>query len=217
MSNLKIEYVKLSDLQQYEKNARTHSEEQVQQLMHSITEFGFTNPVLIDENNVLIAGHGRSMAAERLGMDKVPAIRLVGLSDEKRKALRIADNQLALNAGWDMDLLAQEIQDLQLADYDVNILGFSDEMLNNLLDNGFDDVSETDPTLKAGDRDPIRNITFTVSADQLELIERVISETWKLEPDDPASINENRNGNSLYYICRFFENNCKELESWGKH
>lgn len=164
MSNLKIEYVKLSDLKAYDKNARMHSEQQILQVMNSISEFGFTNPVLIDDNNVLIAGHGRSMAAERLGMFEVPAIRLVGLSEDKRKALRIADNQIALNSTWDMDLLAQEIQDLQLADYDIDILGFSDEEIDSLL-NGLSDDEDSagltdddqvpeppeDPVAKRGD------------------------------------------------------------------
>lgn len=213
---LKIEYIKLSELKHYDQNSRTHSEEQVQQLINSITEFGFVNAVLIDENNELIAGHGRSKAAERLGMDKIPAVRLVGLSKEQQKALRIADNKLSLNAGWDYDLLAREIQDLQLADYDVDILGFSDEELNNIIDMGFEDTPETEPALKDGDRDPIRNMTFTISAEQLTLIKRVLDLTSKLEPTDPAGINDNRNGNALYYICQFFENNCKELKTWGK-
>lgn len=164
MSNLKIEYVKLSDLKVYDKNARMHSEQQILQVMNSISEFTFTNPVLIDENNVLIAGHGRSMAAERLGMFEVPAIRLVGLSEDKRKALRIADNQIALNSTWDMDLLAQEIQDLQLADYNLDVLGFSDEEIDSLL-NGLSDDEDSagltdddqvpeppeDPVAKRGD------------------------------------------------------------------
>lgn len=131
---MKIEYVAVEELRAYDKNARTHSPDQVAQIVASINEFGFTNPVLIDENNELIAGHGRTMAAQSMGLEKVPAIRLVGLSDQQKKALRIADNQLALNAGWDFELLAQEIQQLDLDGYDLDVLGFDEQYLTHLLD-----------------------------------------------------------------------------------
>lgn len=130
---IKIEYIKISDIKTYAQNARTHSDEQVNQLVKSITEFGFTNPILIDENSELIAGHGRTMAAKELGLDKLPAIRLKGLSPEKVKALRLADNQLALNSGWDADLLALEIEALNDAGYDLELIGFDDEELDKLL------------------------------------------------------------------------------------
>ena len=130
---IKIEYIKISDIKTYAQNARTHSDEQVNQLVKSITEFGFTNPILIDENSELIAGHGRTMAAKELGLDKLPAIRLKGLSPEKAKALRLADNQLALNSGWDADLLALEIEALNDAGYDLELIGFDDEELDKLL------------------------------------------------------------------------------------
>src|SRR5699024_6320771 len=131
---LKIEYLNLSEFRHYERNARTHSEEQIQQLVSSIQEFGFTNPVLIDEQNELIAGHGRIMAAELVGMDSVPSIRLKGLSADQKKALRIADNQLALNAGWDLELLASEIESLATADFDIDLLGFDSKFLDALFE-----------------------------------------------------------------------------------
>lgn len=130
----KIEYINVDDLKAYERNARTHSDEQVQQVAESIKEFGFTNPVLIDENNELIAGHGRSMAAKSIGMKEVPAIRLKGLTNAQKKALRIADNQLALNAGWDEELLRIELGELQELDFNLDVMGFSDEELDLLLD-----------------------------------------------------------------------------------
>lgn len=132
--NHKYEQIKVSDLKGYEKNARVHSAEQVQQVVNSIKEFGFTNPVLIDEENVLIAGHGRTEAAKILGLEKVPAIRLNGLTDAQKKALRIADNQLALNATWDEDLLAAELEEIHLENFDLDLLGFDDDFLNGLLD-----------------------------------------------------------------------------------
>lgn len=129
-----IEYVNVDDLKAYERNARTHSDEQIKQVAESIKEFGFTNPVLIDENNEIIAGHGRTMAAKSIGMKEVPAIRLNGLTAAQKKALRIADNQLALNAGWDEELLRIELGELQELDFNLDVMGFSDEELDLLLD-----------------------------------------------------------------------------------
>ena len=130
---LKIEYLPVGKLLRYAKNSRTHSDEQVEQLVNSIREFGFTNPVLIDEKNELIAGHGRLAAAEFLEMDKVPAIRLSNLSEKQKKAYRIADNKLALNAGWDMQLLAEEVKELMDDDFDIDLLGFNDAELDEML------------------------------------------------------------------------------------
>ncbi|EEQ5846521.1 TPA: ParB N-terminal domain-containing protein, partial [Enterobacter kobei] len=129
----KIEYLPVGKLLRYAKNSRTHSDEQVEQLVNSIREFGFTNPVLIDEKNELIAGHGRLAAAEILEMDKVPAIRLSNLSEKQKKAYRIADNKLALNAGWDMQLLAEEVKALMDDDFDIDLLGFNDAELDEML------------------------------------------------------------------------------------
>lgn len=130
---LKIEYLKIEDVTCYGKNARMHSPEQIEQLVNSIQEFGFTNPILIDDDGNLIAGHGRLEAAEKLGLDDVPAIRLRNLSEKQVKALRIADNQLALNASWDMDLLAAELAELDSDSFDLDLLGFDDEFLAGLL------------------------------------------------------------------------------------
>ena len=129
-------------LTEYEHNARTHSDVQITQIANSITEFGFTNPVLIDEQHNIIAGHGRLAAAHKLGMDTVPTIQLEGLSETQKKAYVIADNQLALNAGWDMDLLRLEIDDLRAVDFDIDLLGFDDDVLGAVVDGGEpDDLS----------------------------------------------------------------------------
>lgn len=130
---LKIEYLPVGKMLRYAKNSRTHSDEQVDQLVNSIREFGFTNPVLIDEKNELIAGHGRLAAAEILELDKVPAIRLSNLSEKQKKAYRIADNKLALNAGWDMQLLAEEVKELMDDDFDIDLLGFNGAELDEML------------------------------------------------------------------------------------
>jgi ParB-like chromosome segregation protein Spo0J len=129
----KIEQWPLARLRPYERNARTHSPEQVAQIAASIQEFGFTNPILVGEDNGIIAGHGRLAAAMDLGLTEVPVIVLGHLTAEQRRAYVLADNQLALNAGWDMELLATELQELQLAEFDLSLLGWSDEELAELL------------------------------------------------------------------------------------
>jgi len=125
------ETVAIDKLIPYALNSRTHSDAQVAQIAASIKEFGFTNPVLVDDDNNLIAGHGRVLAARKLNMDKVPAVIITGLDERKRRALIIADNKLALNAGWDEDALRVELQDLA-ADYG-EMMGFSQDELEELL------------------------------------------------------------------------------------
>lgn len=129
----KITMAKTADLIPYARNSRTHSEEQVIQIASSIKEFGFTNPVLTDGDGGIIAGHGRVMAAKKLGLDEVPTISLAHLTDAQRKAYVIADNKLALNAGWDEELLALELSDLQEMDFDIGLIGFDAEELTELL------------------------------------------------------------------------------------
>jgi DNA modification methylase len=134
MSELAIEYESVEALIPYAANSRTHSDAQVAQIAASIKEFGWTNPILIDGDNPIIAGHGRLLAARKLGMEKVPAIRIGHLSKAQQRALVIADNQLAMNAGWDMDMLKAEIEGLKLDDFDVDLLGFDDKFLDGLLE-----------------------------------------------------------------------------------
>ena len=128
----KIEQIKTSALIPYARNSRTHSEAQVAQIAGSIREFGFTNPVLIDADNGIIAGHGRIMAAQKLGLAEVPCIRLDHLTETQRKAYIIADNKLALNAGWDEEMLGLELADLRELDFDLGLLGFDEEELGVL-------------------------------------------------------------------------------------
>ena len=115
---------KVDDLIPYARNSRTHSDAQVAQIAASVREFGWTNPVLVDGENGIIAGHGRVLAARKLGMEEVPCIELAGLSDTRRRAYIIADNKLALNAGWDDELLAIELHELNAADFDMALIGF---------------------------------------------------------------------------------------------
>lgn len=117
----------------YARNARTHSDQQVAQIAASIAEFGFTNPILIGADDVIIAGHGRLMAAKRLGMAEVPAIVLGHLSEAQRRALVIADNKIALNAGWDMEILLEQIDVIRADGFDMDLIGFSDEEIDGML------------------------------------------------------------------------------------
>ena len=120
-------------LKAYDRNARTHSPEQVAQIVASIREFGFTNPLLVAPDGEVIAGHGRLMAAQELGLGEVPVIVLGHLTPEQRRAYVIADNQLALNAGWDEELLRAELSDLEGLGFDLSLVGFSDEELSELM------------------------------------------------------------------------------------
>jgi len=158
---MNIEYVKIKELQGYEFNTRTHSDSQVNQLAASIGEFGFTNPLLIDGERQIIAGHGRFAAATKLQMDEVPCIVLDHLSEAQRRAYVIADNKLALNAGWDEDLLKLELSALDKIGFDLSVVGFdADELSGLVIDEDIaggltdeDDVPEVpeDPISKVGD------------------------------------------------------------------
>jgi site-specific DNA-methyltransferase (adenine-specific) len=128
----KIEWQSVEKLIPYAKNARTHSDEQVAQIAGSIKEFGFNNPILVDKDNSVIAGHGRLMAARKLGMDKVPVVELQHLTESQRKAYVLADNRIALNSGWDTSMLSLELQDLK-DDIDLSLLGFDPDELDALL------------------------------------------------------------------------------------
>jgi len=134
MKSETIEQVTIEKLIPYAKNSRTHSDAQVAQIAASIKEFGFVNPVLIDEQDGIIAGHGRVMAARKLGIDEVPCIRLAHLTENQKRAYVIADNKLALNAGWDEEMLKLEIKDLEAGDFDISLLGFDAEELENIMD-----------------------------------------------------------------------------------
>ncbi len=116
----------------YARNSRTHNDEQVAQIVASIKEFGFTNPILIGADDVIIAGHGRLLAAQRMGLKEVPVVRLPHLTETQRRALVIADNKIALNAGWDEEMLALEMEELKEFDFDLDILGFSEDELKEL-------------------------------------------------------------------------------------
>jgi ParB-like chromosome segregation protein Spo0J len=129
---LEVAYIATTDVIPYVNNARSHSEQQVGQVAASIKEFGFNNPILIDEHNGVIAGHGRLAAAQKLGLELIPTITLAGLTEAQRKAYVIADNKLTENSRWDFDLLSLEIEQLKDLDFDVALLGFSEVELDGI-------------------------------------------------------------------------------------
>jgi DNA modification methylase len=148
---MKIEQRPIEKLIPYINNSRKHSDEQVAQIAASIKEFGWTNPILVDGDNGLIAGHGRLLAARKLGMDKIPVIELAHLSENQKKALIIADNKLALNSDWDNNLLMIELSELNNDDYDLSVLGFDQDELDALL-------NPIEPTIGLTDEDAVPDV-----------------------------------------------------------
>jgi ParB-like chromosome segregation protein Spo0J len=157
---VKITQKKVDNLIPYINNSRTHSDEQVAQIAASIKEFGWTNPILVDGTNGIIAGHGRLLAARKLGYKEVPTIELADLTETQKKAYIIADNSLALNAGWDNELLTIELNDLLADGFALELLGFDPKELDALLEpevvegltdeDAVPDVPD-EPTTKLGD------------------------------------------------------------------
>lgn len=146
---MQIEFKKVSDLLPFERNARTHSKDQVAQLVASIKQFGFTNPILVGPDGVVLAGHGRLEAAKAAGLEDVPTLTVgADWTPEQTRAYVLADNQLAANAGWDRDLLASELASLTEADFDIGVIGFTDAELAALR------PAEGDDGLSAGDPEP---------------------------------------------------------------
>ena len=142
---MKITTKLVTELIPYVNNSRTHSDEQVAQIAASIKEFGWTNPILVDGDNGIIAGHARLMAARKLGHKEVPTIKLTDLTDTQKKAYIIADNRLALNAGWDNEMLTIELNDLLADGFALSVLGFDADELQKLLDvPNFEPATEED-------------------------------------------------------------------------
>jgi DNA modification methylase len=160
----KVEHWPIDRLVPYAKNSRTHSEEQIAQIAASIKEWGFTTAVLVDEQGGIIAGHGRVLAARKLGIDTLPVMVATGWTEPQKRAYVIADNQLALNAGWNMEMLKTEIDGLKLEDFDIDLLGFEDSFLDGLL--------EPEPTAGLTDEDAVPDVP--------EIPKTVLGDVWLL-------------------------------------
>jgi ParB family transcriptional regulator, chromosome partitioning protein len=193
-----IKTAKVDDLIPYARNSRTHSDEQVSQIAASIKEFGFLNPVIVDGDNGIIAGHGRVMAAKKLGMTEVPAVEASHLTDAQRRAYIIADNKLALNAGWDDEMLRVEFDELGAMGFDLDLTGFSlDEIGAMEFDEG-DEVGM--PVLPDGDKEPFQQKTFTLHDEQAAIVDDAVT-LARTSPLADTGLNENSNGNALALIC----------------
>ena len=188
----------------YERNARTHSPEQVAQIAASIQEFGFTNPILVASDDGILAGHGRLAAARDLGLAEVPVVVLDHLTPTQRRAYVLADNKLALNAGWDVDMLTAEMEIIQSADFDLSLLGWSEDELSGLLAPEVNELEDM-PDLPSGDREPIQQMTFTLHDDQAEIIKEAIEKAKAIGPFVDTG-NENSNGNALARVAELFLN-----------
>ena len=161
---MKIQEIDIEKLIPYARNSRTHSDDQVAQIAASIKEFGWTNPILVDGEAGIIAGHGRLAAARKLGLKKIPVIELSHLSPTQKKALIIADNKLALNAGWDNDMLALEFEELNIEGFDLDLLGFDETEINKLNKN-----ENYDDEIKEVKDDGNRNLLLIETISEIEL------------------------------------------------
>ncbi len=194
----KVEKWAIDKLVPYARNARTHSDEQVGQIAASIKEWGWTTPILVDETGSIIAGHGRTLAAQRLQMTEVPVMVAKGWSDAKKRAYVLADNKLALNAGWDNEMLRLELGELQDMDFDLDLTGFTAEEIAAFQ---FDDDAKAEmPELRDGDKEPFQQKTFTLHDEQAEVVENAIT-LARTNPLADTGLNENTNGNALALIC----------------
>jgi len=202
---VKITQKKVSELIPYVNNSRTHSNEQVAQIAASIKEFGWTNPILVDGSNGIIAGHGRLMAARKLGYEEVPTIELKDLTETQKKAYIIADNRLALNAGWDNEILTIELNDLLADGFALEMLGFDPKELNALLEpevvegltdeDAVPDVPE-EPITKLGDIYQLGNHRLMCGdSTSIDAVEKLVNNS-KIDlcyTDPPYGINESGN------------------------
>jgi ParB-like chromosome segregation protein Spo0J len=173
---MQIQQLKVEDLIPYVNNSRKHSDEQVAQIAASIKEFGWTNPILIDGDKGIIAGHGRLMAARKLEMTEVPVIELSYLTPTQKKALIIADNKLALNADWEQELLKIEIQSLSDDNFDITLLGFDEIELGKM----FDEMDEEDE-IKGQNYNEVFNIIVECAdeSEQEKIFNRLNTEGYK--------------------------------------
>lgn len=153
MSASFIEHIFIAHLTAWDGNAQTHPASQVRQIAKSIQEFGWTAPVLIDETNTVLAGHGRVMAARYLGMDTVPCLRIAGLTQDQKRAYVLADNQLTKNGVWDLDILREEIRALQVMDFDLDAVGFDEAAIRKAFSEGQDDDGDEDREQQENSRD----------------------------------------------------------------
>ncbi|SIO49757.1 ParB-like nuclease domain-containing protein [Bradyrhizobium erythrophlei] len=197
-----VERRPISELIPSARNARLHSDEQIEQLVASISEWGWTMPVLVDEAGSIIAGHGRVLAAAQLGIDQVPTMVARGWSEAQKRAYLIADNKLTENGSWDQALLRIELNELATMGLD-GLTGFSEIELREM-GIGVEGLGGM-PVLADGERSPFQQMTFILHASQAEIVSAAIERAAQaLGPPTEASENQNQNGNALAEICRSY-------------
>ena len=196
MDKLKIEYVDINSIKPYEKNAKLHPEEQIEQIKKSIEQFGMDDPIAIWKDEI-VEGHGRLIACKELGYTEVPIIRLDHLTDEERKAYALAHNKLTMNSDFDIDILDSEIAEI---DIDMSEFGFDSIDVDS-------DMFGTDFSLPDGEKSPFMQVTFTLSNEQAEEIKQIIkiAKEEKITKQYDNFNNDNENGNALYAVCREWE------------
>jgi ParB-like chromosome segregation protein Spo0J len=205
-----VEMWPLSKLIPYARNARTHTPEQVRQIAASMREWGWTIPVLADEGGMLLAGHARVQAAELNTYTEAPVIVARGWSEAKKRAYVLADNKLAMNAGWNEDLLGVELLELRDLGFELPLTGFDGAELESLMR----EVAEAGyPDLPEGDRAPYQQVTFTLHDDQVKLVAAAVKAA-KAQGEFVDALNDNANGNALARICEQYLANLG-LEDFG--
>ena len=177
MNKLKVVYKKVEDLIPYARNSRTHSDAQIAQIAASIKEFGWRTSILVDADNGIIAGHGRVLAARKLGLTELPTVDGSDMTETQKKAYVIADNKLALNAGWDEEILLLEFEELKNAEFDLSLTGFNDKELERFLKNSEDYVGENDDSNMSESYEII--VECISEFEQRTLLERLTSEGLK--------------------------------------
>jgi ParB-like chromosome segregation protein Spo0J len=201
-----VELVERDTLIPYTNNPKEHPDEQVKKIASSIKNYGWDQPIVVDENNEIIKGHGRVQAAELLDLAHVPVIQREDLTDAEKKASRIADNKTAESA-WEDEALGVEVDVLEGSEeIELESLGFDDNELDSLIEEATlddEDISEAFGEIPDGERDEIRQKTFTLSETQVETVENAL-ETSKDMGEFPPSPNDNSNGNALARVCTKF-------------
>ena len=195
-----VERWPLARLIPYARNARTHSPEQIKQLAASMWEWGWTIPALADEQGGLIAGHARVQAGELNGYEEAPVMIAHGWSEAKKRAYVLADNKLAMNAGWNEELLGVELPELRDMGFDMPVIGFDekelDELMREVADAGY-------PELPEGDRAPYQQITFMLHDEQVKIVQAAVTAAKARGPFENTG-NDNANGNALARVCEAY-------------
>jgi ParB-like chromosome segregation protein Spo0J len=196
----KVERWPLARLIPYARNARTHTPEQIKQIAASMREWGWTIPVLADEAGMIIAGHARVSAAEINGYEEAPVMVARGWSEAKKRAYVLADNKLAMNAGWNEEMLGVELLELRDLGFHMPVIGFDQNELDGLMR----EVAEAGyPELPEGDRAPYQQVTFTLHDEQVKIVQAAVTAAKERGPFE-GSLNDNANGNALTRICEAY-------------